>query len=68
MTQQQAENATKWLQTIHLNEKESFLCNRLKKITHHRIRVSVFFLTHKFSNYDKATERKSRKMVTHQKL
>ena len=38
-----ATNATKWLHTIHFHEKESFLCNRLKKIKHHRVRVSVFF-------------------------
>ena len=31
MTQQQEENVTKWLHTIHLSEKESFLCNRLKR-------------------------------------
>ena len=31
MTQQQAENAPKWLHTIHFNEKEPFLSNRLKK-------------------------------------
>ena len=31
MTQQQEENVTKWLHTIHFSEKESFLCNRLKR-------------------------------------
>ena len=31
MTQQQTENATKWLHTIHFNELEQFLSNRLKK-------------------------------------
>ena len=31
MTQQQAENAPKWLHTIHFNEKEPFLSNRFKK-------------------------------------
>ena len=69
MTQQQEENVTKWLHTIHFNEKESFLCNCLKKSrTTGYVPQFIFFLTRKFGDYDTATERKCRKMVTHQKL
>ena len=73
MTQQQAENATKWLHTIHFNEKESFLSNRLKKKNspktgYPRQFFVLFLITHKFGNYDNATDRKCRKMVTQQNL
>ena len=71
MTQQQEENVTKWFHTIHFSEKESFLCNRLKRkspTTGYLPQFHYFFLTRKFDNYDTATARKCRKMVTHEKL
>ena len=77
MTQQQAENAPKWLHTIHFNEKEPFLSNRFKKkkkIIDHRVPTSVFcyvfffffffIITRKFGNYDNNRQKMSQNGYT----
>ena len=56
MTQQQTENATKWLHTIHFNNIKPFLSNRLKKLrppqdTH--VSFLFFIITRKFGNNEK---------------
>ena len=76
MTQQQAENAPKWLHTIHFNEKEPFLSNRLKKKKNHSpqgTHVSFllcffffffFIITRKFGNYDNNRQKMSQNGYT----